>query len=238
VAKFFSSTWLTKVQSDSRRITPPAPPPWPACDCADGVGVAVRDTTAFRLGAMIMQVWPPDASSGDLDGLDPFEALHQEGVCLGGGGAQRQPVWLGHQAARHHRSQAQGPADVSDAEGLDHYRCPGGSLAGHTFVARRSAQQSRVRAKAGEKLGLLHSLFFFSPSFDEVHFGKFTNYYLRGTYFFDLHPPLAKLLLALLCWLLDYDGSYPFYAINDSYEGWEGMCDPCRPFASCNTCAG
>ena len=33
--------------------------------------------------------------------------------------------------------------------------------------------------------------------FDEVHFGKFVSGYIRGIYFFDIHPPLAKLLLAL-----------------------------------------
>ncbi len=30
--------------------------------------------------------------------------------------------------------------------------------------------------------------------FDEVHFGKFISGYIRGTYFFDIHPPAGKLL--------------------------------------------
>ena len=33
--------------------------------------------------------------------------------------------------------------------------------------------------------------------FDEVHFGKFVNGYITGRYFFDIHPPLGKQLIAL-----------------------------------------
>jgi dolichyl-phosphate-mannose-protein mannosyltransferase len=32
--------------------------------------------------------------------------------------------------------------------------------------------------------------------FDEVHFASFAHHYLNRTYFFDIHPPLAKLTLA------------------------------------------
>ncbi|KAI8059584.1 dolichyl-phosphate-mannose--protein mannosyltransferase 4 [Gongronella butleri] len=53
--------------------------------------------------------------------------------------------------------------------------------------------------------------------FDEVHFGKFSSFYIRGTYFFDVHPPLAKMILAFWSYMVGYDGHFDFTSIGDSY---------------------
>ncbi len=53
--------------------------------------------------------------------------------------------------------------------------------------------------------------------FDEVHFGKFINGYLTGNYFFDIHPPLGKFLLALAGRWGGYDPVFLFTNIGDAY---------------------
>lgn len=63
-------------------------------------------------------------------------------------------------------------------------------------------------------------LFLWHPAevvFDEVHFGKFVSYYFSGNYFFDIHPPLGKLLIAGFAKLWGFTGGNDFAAIGDSY---------------------
>jgi dolichyl-phosphate-mannose-protein mannosyltransferase len=54
-------------------------------------------------------------------------------------------------------------------------------------------------------------------SFDEVHFGKFASYYITRQYYFDVHPPFAKLLYGLAGWFVGFDGEFTFDNIGDNY---------------------
>jgi len=73
-------------------------------------------------------------------------------------------------------------------------------------------------------LGLLTRFaFIWHPSevvFDEVHFGKFINGYLTGNYFFDIHPPLGKLILTLGAIIGGFNPEFEFTTIGEIYPDY------------------
>ena len=66
----------------------------------------------------------------------------------------------------------------------------------------------------------VHFAFFGQPNetvFDEVHFGKFVSGYYTGEYYFDIHPPLGKLMIAGFAKIVDFEPEYNFTEIGKEF---------------------
>ncbi|MEK7603843.1 MAG: phospholipid carrier-dependent glycosyltransferase [Patescibacteria group bacterium] len=65
-----------------------------------------------------------------------------------------------------------------------------------------------------------HFAFFGYPDetvFDEVHFGKFVSGYYTGEYYFDIHPPLGKLIIAGFAKLFNIKPEFNFAEIGEKF---------------------
>ncbi|ORX81804.1 glycosyltransferase family 39 protein [Basidiobolus meristosporus CBS 931.73] len=56
-----------------------------------------------------------------------------------------------------------------------------------------------------------------SVVFDEVHFGGFASKYIKREFFMDVHPPLAKMMIAAVGYVTGFDGSFMFEKIGLDY---------------------
>jgi dolichyl-phosphate-mannose-protein mannosyltransferase len=72
----------------------------------------------------------------------------------------------------------------------------------------------------------VHFAFFGHPSslvFDEVHFSRFISAYSTGEYYFDIHPPFGKLLIAGFSNLFGVGAIDMAFQINTPFQGEEHL---------------
>lgn len=92
----------------------------------------------------------------------------------------------------------------------------------HQWLAWIKQHQVMVAIIGLLTLGFITRFFLFgypsSAVFDEVYFGKFVGNYFSGSYFFDIHPPFGKLLIAGFAWVMRYNPTSSFAAIGTAFS--------------------
>lgn len=53
---------------------------------------------------------------------------------------------------------------------------------------------------------------------DETHFGKMGSWYINRTFFFDVHPPLGKMMIGGVGYMTGYNGTFAFEKPGDLYH--------------------
>ena len=57
----------------------------------------------------------------------------------------------------------------------------------------------------------------------ETHFGKMFPWHINRTFFFDVHPPLGKMMIAAMGYTSGYNGTHPFEKPGDLYNDHDKM---------------
>ncbi|KAI8077657.1 glycosyltransferase family 39 protein [Thamnidium elegans] len=73
-----------------------------------------------------------------------------------------------------------------------------------------------------------------SVVFDEVHFGGFASKYINKKFFMDVHPPLAKMMIAWTAQVVGFNGSFDFKEIGTDYLSSHVPYVPIRVFCALN----
>eukprot|EP00093_Oithona_nana_P014788 14788.XXX_659779_650794_1 [CDS] Oithona nana genome sequencing. len=70
---------------------------------------------------------------------------------------------------------------------------------------------------------------------DETHFGKMGSWYINRTFFFDVHPPLGKMIIGGVGYLTGYNGTFAFEKPGDLYHdhNYLGMRIACTFLGAC-----